>query len=204
MKYHYCYRISNVSLSKHYYGVRSSRVSPKNDLGIIYYSSSTDDAFIAVQKDNHYIFKYKIIKQFDTRKEAELFEIKLHKRFGVATSENFYNKTEANALGFSMLNRNHSEETKVKISKSAFGRKRSVESCKRQSETISGSGNHMFGKSGKEHPKYGYKMNEFQIQEIVERVSGSPWGGKLVCEHCHKEVSKGNFSRWHGNNCKYK
>ena len=63
---------------KHYYGVRSSRVSPKNDLGIIYYSSSTDDAFIAAQKDNHYIFKYKIIKQFDTRKEAELFEIKLH------------------------------------------------------------------------------------------------------------------------------
>lgn len=24
----------------------------------------------------------------------------------------------------------------------------------------------------------------------------------VICEHCHKSVSPGNYSRWHGNNCK--
>ena len=69
-KYHYVYRITNTQTNKHYYGVRSSKVEPKLDLGIKYFSSSTDKEFIKEQKENKTIFKYKIIKQFNSRKEA--------------------------------------------------------------------------------------------------------------------------------------
>lgn len=38
-KFHYVYRITNLVEGKHYYGVRSSKVSPFNDLGTKYFSS---------------------------------------------------------------------------------------------------------------------------------------------------------------------
>jgi hypothetical protein len=41
----------------------------------------------------------------------------------------------------------HTEETKDLIRKSAVGRKRSKESCLKQSETVSGSANHFYGKT---------------------------------------------------------
>ena len=62
--FHYVYRITNKKENKHYYGVRSSKVEPKLDLGVKYFSSSTDKEFINEQKINNYLFKYKIIKQF--------------------------------------------------------------------------------------------------------------------------------------------
>ena len=30
----------------------------------------------------------------------------------------------------------------------------------------------------------------------------TPFGKKLICIHCNKEVSLGNYHRWHGSNCK--
>ena len=38
--YHYVYRITNKILNKHYYGKRSSKLSPELDLGKKYFSSS--------------------------------------------------------------------------------------------------------------------------------------------------------------------
>ena len=67
-KHHYVYRITNTQEKKHYYGVRSSKVEPKSDLGINYFSSSTDKQFIKEQKENKRVFKYKVVKQFDSRK----------------------------------------------------------------------------------------------------------------------------------------
>ena len=83
MKYNYVYRITNKDNNKHYYGVRSSKVEPKLDLGIKYFSSSTDKEFINEQKANKDKFKYKIIKIFDDRLDANKFESELHKKFEV-------------------------------------------------------------------------------------------------------------------------
>ena len=44
--YYYVYRITNKLLNKHYYGSRGSKIEPKLDLGIKYFSSSTDKNFI--------------------------------------------------------------------------------------------------------------------------------------------------------------
>lgn len=89
--YHYVYRISNLINNKHYYGKRSSKLSPELDLGKKYFSSSKilkhDIGLIG--KDN---FKFKIIKLFSTSKEAVKFESFIHKKLNVKNNLNFYNE----------------------------------------------------------------------------------------------------------------
>lgn len=99
--YHYVYRITNIVLNKHYYGKRTSKVEPKLDLGIRYFSSSHDKEFIKDQKINYNNYKYKIIKSFFDSFSALDYEIKLHLKFNVANSPSFYNKANQTASKFS-------------------------------------------------------------------------------------------------------
>ena len=98
--YHYVYRITHINNRKHYYGVRSSKIEPRFDLGYKYFSSSTDKDFINEQKTNKQNFKYKIVAIFNTRELAANREIILHRRFNVAASENFYNRAIHTTSGF--------------------------------------------------------------------------------------------------------
>lgn len=99
-KYHYAYRITNKVEQKHYYGARSSNVHPSEDLGIKYFSSSTDKVFLAEQVSSPENFKYKVIKIFETREEAIALEIKLHAKFNVGVNESFYNKAKQTSARF--------------------------------------------------------------------------------------------------------
>ena len=100
MKKHYVYRISNIILKKHYYGSRSCSIDPKNDLGIKYFSSSSDKDFKEDQIKNKENYKYKIIKIFDNRVDALELEVKLHKKFNVGMNGMFYNKVAQTSVGF--------------------------------------------------------------------------------------------------------
>ena len=100
MKKHYVYRITNKVENKHYYGCRTTKLEPKDDLGSKYFSSSKDKSFIKDQKENPNNYKYKIIKIFSTREEAIELEIKLHKKFNVGLNDSFYNKVKQKSTGF--------------------------------------------------------------------------------------------------------
>lgn len=128
--FHYVYRITNKNVNKHYYGSRSSKILPHLDLGIKYFSSSKDKDFLKEQKEFREKFKYKVIKQFETRKEALLFEIKLHEKFEVDINPNFYNKSKQTTVGFFYSNQGvkFSESHKEKI---AFKSRNKSEKCKR-------------------------------------------------------------------------
>ncbi len=99
MKKHYVYRITNNILNKHYYGTRGS-LQPSKDIGIKYFSSSSNEEFINDQKLNPKNYRYKIIMIFDSRVDAVAMEIKLHNRFDVAKNESFYNKAKQTSTGF--------------------------------------------------------------------------------------------------------
>ena len=102
-KYHYTYRITNitkVALRIYYYGVHSTNLRPEDDLGIEYFSSSTNEEFKNDQKQNPHNYKYKIIRVFKTRKEATKLEIKLHEKFDVGVNDVFYNKVKQTSTGF--------------------------------------------------------------------------------------------------------
>ena len=93
--YHYVYRISNLINNKHYYGKRSSKLLPELDLGTKYFSSSKKLKYDIkiIGKEN---FKFKIIKVFNTSKDALKFESYIHTKLNVKDNINFYN--EANQL----------------------------------------------------------------------------------------------------------
>lgn len=92
--YHYVYRITNTKLNKHYYGKRSSKILPEQDIGVYYFSSSTDAKFKQDQKVNPHHYKYKVIKTFASSKKAVLYEIKLHNKFDVGKNSRFYNRAK--------------------------------------------------------------------------------------------------------------
>jgi hypothetical protein len=124
MKYHYTYRITNTILNLHYYGTRTStnRI-PTEDIGIYYFSSSSNKEFINDQKNNPLNYKYKVIRIYNTRKEAIEQEIKLHNKFNVGVNEKFYNIAKQTSVGFDFdfTGISCSKEKKLKISKSLIG-----------------------------------------------------------------------------------
>lgn len=122
MRSHYVYRITNKIENKHYYGVRSSNIKPKEDIGIIYFSSSTNKEFIKDQKENLDKYKYKVVKMFDNRKDAEIYETTLHEKFSVQINESFYNKAKNTLMGFSVEGIKQSDEHKEKITLSKIGK----------------------------------------------------------------------------------
>lgn len=115
-KFHYVYRITNLTTETHYYGSRTSKIEPIHDLGIHYFSSSSDKEFITDQINNPTNYKYIIIRLFDTRKEAMLFESHLHKKFNVAHNTKFYNKSNVTSTGFiyGFLGKKHNPESRKK------------------------------------------------------------------------------------------
>lgn len=73
------------------------------------------------------------------------------------------------------------EETKLKLSESLRGRERSKEHAEKLSKALKGR------TPGVEERKAYLKAME---------------AGKTTCEHCGKTTTKGNYRRWHGDNCK--
>ena len=209
-KMHYVYRITNTQENKHYYGVRSSKINPKLDLGIKYFSSSSDKEFIKEQQENRHIFKYKIVKQFDSRKEAVCLEIKLHNKFDVAKNESFYNRAKQTSTGFDPTGTKLSDERKKQISESSKGRIFSESSKQKMSETRRGEKNAMYCKPKSEETKQkisnslkNRKLSNDVKQKISETLKGVA-KPTIICSYCSKEGAVANMKRWHFENCKYK
>lgn len=128
-KYNYVYRITNKIKNMHYYGYRSTNINPKLDLGIKYFSSSTDKDFILDQKKYPENYKYIIVRVFDNRKDAAIFEIFLHNKFNVAKNDKFYNKSNSTLNGFiyGFLGKKHNKESrKLAITKKNITMKNTI------------------------------------------------------------------------------
>lgn len=122
-KFHYVYRITNLVEGKHYYGVRSSKVSPFNDLGTKYFSSQTVKSFIEDQKLNQSNYKYKIIKCFHSRIEAAKLEVELHYTFEVGSNIKFFNRVKQKCVMFDTQGTHLQHEHVDKIRFNMIGRK---------------------------------------------------------------------------------
>lgn len=104
-KYHYTYQITEISTNKKYIGVRSSFNKPEKDLGINYFSSSSNKDFIKRQKENKNNYHYKILNVFKSRKDAQLNEIELHKQYNVDENQEFYNIVKSSHIGLDTSNK---------------------------------------------------------------------------------------------------
>ena len=146
-KIHYVYRITNILLKKHYYGARSTtKGNPRHDLGVVYFSSSKDTDFIVDQKLNSSNYKYKIVRVCNTREQAILLEIRLHNKFNVAISSNFYNRSKQTSKSFDTSGvtlknfRSYimAEETKQKLREANLGKTQSAETVAKRVAKLKG------------------------------------------------------------------
>lgn len=92
MPYHYVYEIIEKSSGKRYIGSRTSVLLPENDLGIVYFSSTTDLNFYKRQLSKPDDYEYVILSVYATRIEANAEERRLHELYKVNANDNFYNK----------------------------------------------------------------------------------------------------------------
>lgn len=224
MAHHYVYRITNKAKNKHYYGVRSSSNPPKEDLGLLYFSSSSDEKFIEDQKTNPDDYKYKVIKEYSSREEATKKEIKLHAKFNVGSNTYFYSKANQTSVGFdtsgtkfpgrtsSNKGKKMSEEQKQKISKSLKGKKFSDQRKKNISNSLKGVTAWNKGKkmskdfiekhySNRTSPMEGKTHNNSTKQKMSIAAKKLP---KVACPYCNKQGKGNSMKRWHFENCKFK
>ncbi len=75
--FHYVYKINDLRTDMFYIGVRTSSIEPDKDLGIFYFSSCSNTAFIQAQKDHPDAFEYEVIETFGDRETAVSCETRL-------------------------------------------------------------------------------------------------------------------------------
>lgn len=196
LKNHYIYRITNTVLNKHYYGVRTAK-NPKLDIGIKYFSSSSDKEFIRDQKDNPQNYRYKIIKIFDSRSDAIELEVKLHDRFNVGKNESFYNRSKQTSSGFdtcgtttSRKGKKFSEIHKKNLSISHKGKSPSNETKIKLSEILSGKIRSDETKKKISEGKMGHLVSEETKKKISDTLSGTE-----LSEETKRKISESQKKR---------
>lgn len=221
-KYHYVYRITNTRLNKHYYGVRTSKIEPSKDIGVKYFSSSSDIQFRDDQKNNPQNYKYTIVSEFDSREEALELEVKLHAKFNVGVNESFYNKARQTSTKFNW-NGPYSEKTREKLRQAhlgntyCLGNKLSEETkakIKKAQELADYHPSDEFKEYLREvntgvkvyHDPNTKKNRRFKnIKDVPAGwVKGESHTKTAECPHCNKIGNKAAMHRWHFDNCKKK
>jgi len=91
MSYHYVYKITDKKRKKYYIGSRTSKVTPEQDLGHIYFSSSPNKKFIKEQIETSNQFTYEIIKTFPNIEQAIKYESYLLKQTNASNNKDYYN-----------------------------------------------------------------------------------------------------------------
>lgn len=173
-RYFYVYRITNKETNMHYYGSRVSVKSPKEDLGIVYLSSSYNKEFISEQKANNNKFKYKVVRVCSNNVDKQLFESYLHEKFNVGVNSLFYNMVKQTVEGFD--NTGHKFNVGRKLSQATKDKLRITSS------------NRVVSDATRE------KQRAVALARTKEEnlLRGAPHKGKKISEHTRELFCKNN------------
>ena len=189
-QHNFVYLIWNKINHKKYIGTKSSNEEPKNVIGHTYFSCSKDKDFMNEQKEHPENFRYKVLKDFKTRKEALNLECELHHRYKVDTNDDFYNRAMQTSDGFDChFKHNHwSDWVKEKISRSNKGKKMSPEAIEKLKIAIKKNGGH----KGKKNPMYGKRHSEETLAKIRSNpnISHKKEKHPMWGTHCSEETKR--------------
>jgi len=214
-KNYYTYCIINLVNGKKYIGSRETILNPSDDLGKLYFSSSSDKEFIIDQKEKPSNYKYDIFKTFTSREDADIHESNLHNEYEVDKNPIFYNRSRQtiNKFRYDPTGTKLSRETKAKISESLKGRLVSKET--RQKLRNANLGKKLTGTCklklsvahiGMLHSEETKKKMSTSRKKRIGNFAPS-FGMKhkrKECPYCNKDVSINVYSRFHNDNCKQK
>lgn len=164
------------------------------------------------------VFNFELIWEEEPSNLCDLEGFILENLWG---NKRLYNHHKLSYGGFDIGNKigcfPRSEETKEKIRQAFLGRIFSDEHRQKISNTKTGLKasdetrlKMSLIKKGKSRPESFLEKMRVKMAGEANPMFGkiSPMRGKkfptIPCEHCGKEVAKGNYIRWHGENCKTK
>jgi hypothetical protein len=212
---HYVYLIEKRTAlkteQKYYIGVRSceSKIGDDDYMGSSKYL--TED----IEKTGKQHYNKIILKRFDNRMDANLYEIQMHEDFDVANNLLFFNKVKQKdrglGVGPGVLNpfygRRHTEEYKQRQSallktkdttpKSGWrkGFKHPTERIEKMSLA------RKIWMTENIHPMLGVKRTE---EMRINNSLGAKNQQRYKCNHCDVVTIPANIKRWHNDNCKKK
>jgi len=194
----YTYLIGWSEHQKYYYGVRYAKGCEPNDLWVSYYTSSDHVKLFREEYGEPDIIQVR--KTFDDNIKAREWEIKVLKRMNLPKRKDFLNIGIFNKIYngvHPMLGKNHSEETKQKMSNTHMGKKFSVESRERMRQANLGkkiskeTRLKMSKRTGKKNPFYGKTHSEKLKKHLSEII------GYTTCIKCKKTMTNPLYYRWH-------
>jgi hypothetical protein len=142
----YTYYLYHVPTGKKYYGSRTgNKCKPEQDLWISYFSSS-DCVKELIELHGKDSFETRVQKIFNTPEEARYWEDRVHHKLKVVEREDWLNQ----AYAFGPFYKNLSGKDHPLFGTTWKDGRRQI-----ASKRMSGSGNPMFGKTGKNHPMFG-------------------------------------------------
>jgi hypothetical protein len=139
-------------------------------------------------------------------------EVKLIKEYGRKDLKlgSLVNMTDG---GEGQINRKWSIESKLKSSKSHFGKKLSKSHIENLKKHLYGNKSHTGRKFSTEHRDniskglQGRDAWNKDLKLSIEHITSIKEGikkNKKICEHCYKEFDCANYTKWHGDKCKLK
>lgn len=136
--YHYTYIIQHRWTNNFYIGRRSTNLLPTEDIGICYFSSSSNKEFIAEQKSYPERFDYTVVNVFFDITDAIEDEIRLHNLYNVGSNSLSYNKVAATHTKFNATGYKFTEQQRKNCSQRAKGRIISEKHRQQLSKTLKG------------------------------------------------------------------
>ena len=176
---------------KYYFGSRTRRImlkrAAKDDFMIHYFTSTTDERLREIIRKGEYE-KAEIIKEYTNRQECLKDEELLIENFWwLYGTENCWNHQANGKFSMSgrpspMLGKQHSEETKKKLSEAKRGKHHTEEHNKKIGEALKGEKNPLFGK----HPS---KETRKKLSEALKGEK-NPLFGKHPSKETRKKLSE--------------
>lgn len=158
----------------------------------------------AIRKYGIDSFSFEIIFNVLDEADVNYFEIRFIKEYNCSIlngSNNGYNMTfggDGLSIGFK-----HSDQTKLKMSKTRKGTTKSVNHKAALSKSKSGSNNPMHGRIGKDSPCYGKVASAATRKKQSDAASARKVIHKeRTCPHCLTTGKGGAITRYHFDNCK--
>lgn len=188
----YSYKITNKINGKSYIGITDNIIERWNNHVSEYSVQNIQKPlYLAFRKYGIDNFSFQVIGEYLTREEAQNKEIFFISEYKTLWTQNGYNISEGGSIPSEKNRKNNSERMKInnpmtilRTNKGSFKIGQSPKITQERNEKI------RISKIGKNNPMFGKKdaANHMNVQ--------------ITCEHCGKPVSKGNYHRWHGSNCK--
>ena len=178
-QYYYVYRLTCTASfpERYYYGYRSSKVPPEQDV----YWSSSKYVRAAMKQWGQESFRKKILAVYSTSDEAIAHEIALHAKFDVKNHPAFFNRANQTSKGFSVSRGPLAAAHKESIRKALQGKKVSKETRMKMSQSRK-------GKPWSEAQKEVFK-NRVMSEKTKQKISAKLTGRRVPPEQLAKRGS---------------